>query len=287
MLQQRLLSLLFLLFVAAYDVFVELVAFLVAQLRMRSPSSAPVTWDMTVPSIEEVAQLLEEAESQLKRFDSVSEALERDVHALRALVEQVPAAAHLERTSETSTGQPLVFQWNQQHSAHLDRLVTQERATEASDMSVWRRVADALKPALPLVGEAFAPESLAEACRTRYLAVEAYRKRADWADEQLTTMLLGLDAVPGVSRQALLLAHQLRRTAQAKQISALIGRRKKLIDRCLAIEAELEQQRVQLGLLPTDKNGAEPMRSAAESTTSSSTSTSAASSHTALEPVPD
>ncbi|KAK4531528.1 hypothetical protein CCYA_CCYA08G2385 [Cyanidiococcus yangmingshanensis] len=214
---------------------------------MTSPTSAPAVSNVSLESVDEDTKLLDAAEAQLKRFDRVSEALERDVRELRVLAEQVPTEARLQRLVSAQADDFFLLRWDASQSAQLDVVIAQERVTENTDRAGWQRVAHALGSLLRL-DDKVAPETLAEACQARYLALEAYRKRADWADDQLTTVLLGLDAIPGVSRQALLTAHQQRRTAQAKRISALIGRRKKLIERCLSLEMELEQQRTSVGL---------------------------------------
>jgi hypothetical protein len=214
---------------------------------MRSSSTAPAVSKASAEFNEESDQALSSAEGQLHRFQEVSEALERDAHQLRALSEQVPTAATIQRLPGTQGEATLVIQWDARQSAQLDAFVSQERVKGDADWAGWQRVARDLSASLGLADQV-EPTLLAEACRSRYLALETYRKQADWADEQLTTVLLGLDAIPGVSRHALLVAHQERRTAQAKRISALIGRRKKLIERCLALEMELEQQRARLGL---------------------------------------
>lgn len=85
-------------------------------------------------------------------------------------------------------------------------------------------------------------------CRARFRAVDRERKRAALLDERLTRLLIDTDAVQGVSREAVRNALREHRTADAKRISALVGKRKHIVQRCESLAGRLARAASALGV---------------------------------------
>ena len=178
-----------------------------------------------------------EAEGSLRSFEAYLNQLTERVNELQRQVRDGDGAAEgLRPTSASATAVRTLLE-----------AVERCGLDEASDEEAWGVVAQQLRER-----RADAP-SIATAdgaaCRAWYRTVHVLQRETQALDEELTRLLVRLDAVPGISRDDLSHAIQNHCNVQARRISALLSRRKRLIQRCQALGDGLEQWAQLRGLL--------------------------------------
>ncbi|KAK4538156.1 hypothetical protein CDCA_CDCA16G4181 [Cyanidium caldarium] len=179
-----------------------------------------------------------EAEASLRSFEAYLDQLTERVNELQRQVRDGGGGAEELRPTSASV------------TAVRTLLEAVERCglDEVGDEEAWGMVAQQLRERRADVPSIAATDGAA--CRAWYRTVHALQRETQALDEELTRLLVRLDAVPGISREDLSRAIQNHCNAQARRISALLSRRKRLIQRCQALGDGLEQWAQLQGLLP-------------------------------------
>lgn len=149
--------------------------------------------------------------------------------AARTTVDTAPATTSASSSLPPSLPPP-PFRGSPAESAALLAAADAEHATAVSGAATWRRAADRFRHACPYADRPRSPrDDLWRFCRARFRPLDRTRKQATALDERLTRSILAADAVQGVSRGAVREALRANRRSEAKRVSALMSRRKRVV----------------------------------------------------------